>query len=543
MLRKTVGMSRVLQKLPAAPGLSEIHHYLSQAMEKRGKQVVISWPTPDRALDFTLEILFPIRGGDTEWNLYSGADRKKELLWEYKTCDVLLVYNLIVSSCGEVNRTVVADGAISVSESFRDQSKKRDTYYMQAMQTQMVDNVKLASLGLKDNSWSRGTTEMVGDLSLIQIPNLFQSINVAKMTGCLEVIRKDDKAQVYFVDGEPVYAEMPMLVGDECILELVTIREGKYEFHPRARTQNKNVQQNIESLVMRGVQLKDRISYLKNAGLWPESVVSHKNPNLTRQEFDARCSYNPPVSLNLLRNLFTSIDDHTSLKKIVNKLQIPTSVWVPAVCYLLEQDLITFSNEVSNNDSDQQHLIPKNIDKTAIHSVMMGLRRPETGMFTYPAFLYFLEQEYFRGYRSGSPLSVMVMEMREVKGPPDFARQPLGVEAVAEVFRRISQLKRHIDLLAHYEQYDYAMILPNTKSAGANVFAQRIVSALLSKPLPGGIDSSKLSLSFGIACIPEDCVDLSYILAAAESAKAQAILLAAPVIIYRDIRVEAESAT
>jgi hypothetical protein len=157
-------------------------------------------------------------------------------------------------------------------------------------------------------------------------------------------------------------------------------------------------------------------------------------------------------------------------------------------------------------------------------------------MFTYPAFLYFLEQEYFRGYRSGSPLSVMVMEMRVVSGPPNLTREPLDVPAVAEVVRRISRLKRHIDLLAHYDQYDYAMLLPNTKTSGANIFAQRVAKAIWSSPLTQGLDSSNLSLAFGVACIPDDCLDLGVLLASAEAAKAAALRASVPIALYRELK-------
>jgi GGDEF domain-containing protein len=535
MLKRNTGLAKILQKLPAAPGLSEIHHFLSQAMERRGRLVVISWFTADKLVEFSLDIQCPIRGGDTEWKLFRGQNRDKRLLWEYRTCDVLLVYNLIVSASGEAHHAVQNDGAISVNESFGDQSKKRDTYYMQAVETHEVDIARLSKLGLKDNSWSRGSAEHIGDLSLIQVGSLLQSLLIAKMTGCLEIHRDNEKAQVFFVDGEPTFAEIGKLTGDECILELVTWREGKYEFIVRSRIDKKNVRNSLESLVLRGIKLKDQINYLKNAGLWPESILQHKHLNMSQEEFDARTSTAAPVAQPVLRSIYTAIDEKSTSKQIATRLQLTQSLWVPAIIHLLEQDVIAFTNDFTTADGTE-HLLPKTIDPTFIHSVMMSLRRPETGMFTYPAFLYFLEQEYFRGYRSGSPLSVMIMEMRVIKGPPEFKREPLDVVAVAEVFRRISSLKRHVDLVAHYETFDYAMILPNTKSSGANIFAQRIVNALLSTPLPGEVHSGRLSLAFGVACIPEDCTDLSYVLAAAEAAKAQAILLAAPVIQFRDIR-------
>ncbi|MBX9666905.1 MAG: DUF4388 domain-containing protein [Candidatus Obscuribacterales bacterium] len=536
MLRNpSTAITKILQKLPAAPGLSEIHHFLSQAMERRGRQVVVSWTSPDKVVEFSLDIQCPIRGGDTEWKMYSGGEKARKVLWEYKTCDVLLVYNLIGSTAGEGRQPAKTERPTK-SQTEKNSTRAVDNYYQQASQTHEIDVARLSQLGLKDDSWTRGKTESTGDLSLVQIGSLLQSLLLAKMTGCLEISKADNIARLFFNEGEPVYAEIGGLAGDECIMEIVTWRDGTYEFKIGQRIDKKNVRNSLESLVLRGMKLKDQINYLKNAGLWLESILEHKRSGITQDEFDARTSANAPVQQPLMRSIYTSIDCQSSLEQIVGRLKLAQSSWVPAICHLLERDMISFnSNEVQTVDVSEQ-LIPKTINPTFIHSVMMSLRRPETGMFTYPAFLYFLEQEYFRGYRSGSPLSVMIMEMRVIKGPPDFKREPLDIVAVAEVFRRISQLKRHIDMVAHYETYDYAMILPNTKSAGANVFAQRVVNALLSTPLPGGVQAGKLSIAFGVACIPEDCVDLSYVLAAAEAAKAQAILLAAPVILFRDVR-------
>ncbi|MBA4078046.1 MAG: hypothetical protein C0508_23660, partial [Cyanobacteria bacterium PR.023] len=57
---------------------------------------------------------------------------------------------------------------------------------------------------------------------------------------------------------------------------------------------------------------------------------------------------------------------------------------------------------------------PKNIDGAAIQSVMMSLRREDTGLFIHPAFLYFLEEEFFRIYRAKGSMSVIIFEIREV---------------------------------------------------------------------------------------------------------------------------------
>lgn len=532
MLRRSGPLPKTLQKLPAAPGLSEIHHYLSVAMENRGRQVEICWTSPDKTVEFTLNIHCPWRGGDTEWKLFVGKNMR--LVWDYKSCDVLLVYNLVVSSCGELHQSVQAEGALSVSEAFRDSSRRRDTLFMNSSNMQEESNPSAVQKIETTNVWTRSTLAPTGDLSLVEISRLLQSILLSKMTGRLDIDYGNLHAKVFFTDGEPQLADVGGVAGDEGILDLLTWREGKYKFEPRIRVTERNVGQPIESLVIKGVQLVDKVSFLKNVGLIPDSVLQRKHAEVSSHDFDGMAARDNTIDPALLKKFYAAIDDRTTVKAQIEKMRLSRSQWIPLVAVLLNMDLITFTNDFVPVKEEKASIAPKVIDKSKIHSVMMGLRRPETGMFTYPAFLYFLEQEYFRGYRSGSPLSVMVMEMRVVSGPP-FNREPLDVPCVAEVVRRVSRLKRHIDMIAHYDQYDYAMLLPNTKTTGANTFAQRVAKALWSAPLVNGIDSANLSLAFGVACIPEDCTDLGVLLAAAEAAKSAALRAAVPIALYRDI--------
>lgn len=535
MLKKTGLAAKSLQKLPAAPGLSEIHHFLSLAMEQRGRQVEITWATPDKMMDFSLNIHCPIKGGDTNWKLFLGTGQRAELLWDYRSCDVLLVYNLIVSSCGEVHQSIQAEGAITVSESFRDASRKRDTYFMQASrQSTDGDLTKLSAIGLQDNSWSKGTQEMTGELSLVPPSTLLQSMLLSKTTGKLVISSQKENVQIYTVEGRAVYAEGMGQSGDECILELIGVREGKYTFEPRARTEKQNVINDLESLIVRGVQLTDSNTYLRHAGVAPESILLKARRDITEYELSSSIEGNPNIDGEAMLQLYIAIDDRSMLKQVTRMAELKKSQWVPALCHLIERDFVTFSNEHVKSKSERSNLQGKQIDTSLIHSVMTHLRRPETGMFTYPAFLYFLEQEYFRAYRSSSPLSIILLEMRLVGAPPNFGRDPLDVGAVAEAFRRISQIKRHVDMICHYDTYDYGLILPNTRTSGANIFARRILKALTSTPLPG-IENNRLSIVMGVATVPDDCVDLAVLLSAAEAAKAQAVKTVAPIVLYQDV--------
>ena len=158
-------------------------------------------------------------------------------------------------------------------------------------------------------------------------------------------------------------------------------------------------------------------------------------------------------------------------------------------------------------------------------------------MFNYAAFLYFLEQEYFRGHRAGTPLSVIVFDMRVKSGVQEIIREPMPAQALNEAVFRISNTKRQSDLLAHYEGFDYALICPNTKGEGAKVLCRRILKALAKSPLTSTISIKNLDIRFGIACIPEDFLELGLLLSAAEAARNKAAESEndQETVLYRDI--------
>ncbi|HEY9681246.1 MAG TPA: DUF4388 domain-containing protein [Oculatellaceae cyanobacterium] len=591
MLKKT-GPATQLQKLPAAPGLPEIHHFLKMALEKRGKHVQVSWFTLDRALEFTLDIISPIKGGDPEWRLYSQRGTKREFVWEYTSCDVLLVYNLTMSSCGELHSTIRAEGQLNVSEFQRDTARNTGKQYMVDIEAAHAEHGK--GTMVRDNSWSRASMPIQGMLGNIAMGQLLQSFLPGKATGLLEIRGPEGNSMIWYEEGSPTHAMTGELVGDDAVMATMGWRTGEFKFEPRVKTDVKTVRSIIESLVAQGTQLADRKAYLKSAGIDANSILVPVNVHLTELDFIQKVSRNSPMDIGTLARFYQALDGKKTLTDV--SLSIGMSV---TQIYILVYHLLICDCIKVGALQPQHHIVaqmpgavgapmitapppvptispaaaaaaarpgvapsyaaaaaagvpgapgttgqvaalpvePRNIDSGAIQSVMMSLRRAETGMFIYPAFLYFLEQEYFRSYRSGSPLSVLVFEMRFLtQVGNELVRQILPPPALLDAVGRISTLKRHVDLLAHYDAFDYAMLLPNTRSSGAQIFANRLVKTLTSAPLAGGIDASKLLLSFGSASVPEDFLDLSLLLGAADAAMNKARQTRQPLVMYKEIK-------
>jgi GGDEF domain-containing protein len=118
---------------------------------------------------------------------------------------------------------------------------------------------------------------------------------------------------------------------------------------------------------------------------------------------------------------------------------------------------------------------------------------------------------------------------------------PLPPQALQEAARRIDIAKRDLDLLAHFEMFSYALLLPGTESAGAAMLAHRIMEMLRSK-IPPAEDGEVFTeipnpaLAFGIAGIPEDCIDMGLLLTAAKTSKLMAQSNSYPIVMFKDLQ-------
>ncbi len=173
------------------------------------------------------------------------------------------------------------------------------------------------------------------------------------------------------------------------------------------------------------------------------------------------------------------------------------------------------------------------LDPDLMRSVEWSLKRAETGIFTYPALLYFLHQEHVRFQRGGQPFTVIVFDMYASDGRE---LSELPVPAVREACSRICQLKRTLDMVAHYEAYDYAFLLPHTDTTGGAIFLEKIAKALIESPLMPGLPIDAIDVRFGLAAVPEDCQKPAQVLSAAAEAKRYARENGSGLVFYRDIR-------
>ncbi|MDQ3366370.1 MAG: EAL domain-containing protein [Myxococcota bacterium] len=149
----------------------------------------------------------------------------------------------------------------------------------------------------------------------------------------------------------------------------------------------------------------------------------------------------------------------------------------------------------------------------------LTLRDGLTGLYTHRAFQERLREEVARALRYGQPMSILIADI------DGFAtvNYDLGYQVGDDILRRLAAVLqedpdapvRTSDVLARYSGEEFVMLLPETNKVGALTKAARLRDAVAVAEMPGG---RKMSVSVGVACLPEDGADPEGLLTAAEAA-------------------------
>lgn len=420
-----------------------------------------------------------------------------------------------------------------------------------------------------------------GDLKEIATLQLLQLLKSEQVTGRLRIDAGDDCAVLYLRDGTVVQALLGESSGDEALLQVLQWTDGQFALTAGMRTSGVNVDSTPEELLSHQNKINVLLERLSDAGMTADSTFVRTKNGVTRDDFYRLATPNAPVEVDALAELYMTFDGRTTLTDLGDLTELRDLALLQALYHLVSLDLVGFRDITpvdasftakpapTIHESSLEAIFepqvpvvpqpitpkvetpkvetprlgmpggqlpgqsgssiirlaggrplvePKVIDGAMIQSVMMSLRRQDTGLFIFPAFLYFLEEEFFRVYRAKGNLSILIFELCElVSTPTGIIKQALPAATIADASLRIARRKRHTDIVAHYETHNFAVLLPGTGSGGTRVFANKMIKSMGESPLQGAA-GKRLSLAVGSASIPEDFTNLNSLLGAAEVA-------------------------
>jgi diguanylate cyclase (GGDEF)-like protein len=137
-----------------------------------------------------------------------------------------------------------------------------------------------------------------------------------------------------------------------------------------------------------------------------------------------------------------------------------------------------------------------------------------TGLVNHKTFYEILEKELWRSRRYGGKISLIMIDVDNLKNINDAYGHRAGDKAIREISKRIKECIRQIDTAARYGGDEFAVILLNTSLSDATVVAQRMVDAVGNSPTTWSNEQIPLSISVGLGqydadITPEDITSRS----------------------------------
>lgn len=525
-----------LPKQAAAPSYGDVQFLMQEAGKIMGRVVELPFSGRDKKQEFILAVRHDNRDDDPNWTLTQITNSGQSTVWTQSSRDLTLICNMIMSASGSELEDIMPAAAL-LGKAATDTSPpggggSGSTGQHSAVKGSSTTTPAISGAITFDPPRPGAKATLEGDLKNLQVPNLLQSINLAKMSGRLDVRTPLDSAEVYFQDGVPLHAQLKDSSGDGGLIELITWTVGEFRFWPDEQTSLRTINKRLDAMLMEGVALLDQNKYLETAGLKKDSsCLVKKNAIISEDEFSARVSKGAPIDVRTQLEFYDRIDNRNTLSELLRNNPMTMTEWVPILFNLVSCGLVQITDQAPQTNRLTM-LKSLGIDESAVQGVLKNLLRPETGILTYPAFVYFLDQEYLRYEYFNAPFSLLVFSVGQRRGEMVEALQML---AVRRAMQRISLVKRQVDLLGHYETFDYALLLPNTNSTAAMALANRIADVLREAPLSSDMDSRSLALAFGVATVPEDCQELDKVLLAARKARDKAKMTQQRVVLAREI--------
>lgn len=575
-----------LGTLSAPPSYEDMSFLLEQAMKYRGRFVEVNWHVPKTGATFQLTAKIVPQQPLPSWMLYKGGAGNSNLVWGHNSNDLTLMHNLVMLECekpsdggsnsisanameGMVssNRSAGAIAGATGQEpalpaSMMPQASPSPAPAAgnspQATWLSNLNNIGAGATGAGTSAPSAGSPAAVaapaipdataagapaeaaieapidlsldGSLSNISVANLLKYICNNRLSGRLALQSSVGAGELFFQSGAIKHAATLESKGENAIYDFATWTDGQFHFHADEQTAQHTVDEEANAVVQRCQQMVQYYRALVDGGLHPASYVVRTN-KLNRTEFERALQYGIQLDVHLQHRLYESVTGDRTLTEILRACPLVRAEWIPAMYNLLRVGVLGISDGPANARPGM-FLEGEPINKQAIDGFLSAVTLQDC-LIAHGAFLYLLQQEFYRHERTGSRFALALFSIAKTN-LLDGNVAPLDQQALMEAGKRIALAKRKLDIIGHFDEQNCALLLPETDSAGAAVFANRLTHLLKKPALSSEMDGQVLVCSFGIASIPDDARDLETLIAAVRVAKNKSRMMGAPVILYGD---------
>lgn len=190
--------------------------------------------------------------------------------------------------------------------------------------------------------------------------------------------------------------------------------------------------------------------------------------------------------------------------------------------------------ELGNGINFMAERIKERLDQAEHLATVDGL----TGLYNHRFFQQRIAQEIQRAERTGSALSLIILDIDYFKHYNDNLGHPAGDKVLQVIAKLLAGSIRSVDIAARYGGEEFAVILVNTGALDAYDVGERIRLAVEGYPFVGreGQPNGKVTVSLGIASYPDNASNKDDLIKLADDAlyKAKYISKNKVVLYYAD---------
>jgi two-component system cell cycle response regulator len=160
------------------------------------------------------------------------------------------------------------------------------------------------------------------------------------------------------------------------------------------------------------------------------------------------------------------------------------------------------------------------LDNVLLHQEAQRLSVTDglTGLRNYRSFQQAISRETERAVRFGRPMGLLMLDLDNFKNVNDTYGHQVGDAVLIEVADRVRAEVREVDLVARYGGEEFTVVLPETDRLGAEQIAERICERVRGRPLHASGVELRITVSIGVAVLPDDGTTPSALVRAADHA-------------------------
>jgi GGDEF domain-containing protein len=551
-----------LGNLSAPPTFEDMSFLLEQAHRYRGRFVEVSWVGAHPGVVFQLTAKIVPNQALPVWMLYRGVAGNSQLVWGHNSNDLTLMNNLVLLenekpadggdnnniSAGAMDNLVTSnrsagsiaggatDGASNAKpgdpkatwlNNLNYGQKPEDSGSMAATAT-ASGALPIAAAAPAPAVEAPVDLSIDGSLSNITVANLYRYLINNRLTGRLAIQSSSGAGELFLSNGVIQHAATLESKGDSAVYDCATWTDGQFQFHADEQTAQLSVSSDGKTLLEGSQRIIEYFRALIQGGLHPASYLVRKQ-DFNRTQFEQGVRSGLPIDVHSQYRVYDAVQGNQTFTEVLRTCPMVRAEWIPIVYNLLNCGVLGLSDGPASARPGM-YLEGEPLDTSAIVNFISSVSEAD-GLLNPGAFLYFLQQEYSRHERTGTRFALVLFSFGKTN-ILDGKEHPLDLASAAEANRRMLQTKRKLDVIGHFDANNCAILLPETDTAGAAVFAHRLIHLMNKPPLTAEMQGQALLFSFGIASVPDDARDVETLVAATRVAKNKSKMMGAPVVLY-----------